>query len=237
MSEFIHSGKEKKKYVQGMFEEVSHRYDLLNHLLSFGLDYYWRKKLVQYAEISNNQHILDVATGTGDVIFEILKKHNVNTIGLDYAYNMVKIANEKSLKFGYSEKSTFLQGDGEHLPFKDESFDRLTISFGFRNIGHYDRALSEFNRVLKKDGQLLILEFSEPKSKIFNSLYQFYFKHVLPRLGALISRADAYRYLPESVEHFPPRQEICHLMIDSGFQKAEVYDLTFGVCSIFVGYK
>ena len=199
MSEFIHSGEEKKKFVKDMFEDISYRYDLLNHLLSFGLDYYWRKKLVQYCEITDNQQILDVATGTGDVIFEILKKYNVNAFGLDYAYNMVNIANKKSKKLGYSNYTNFIQGDAEYLPFKNDSFDRLTISFGFRNIGHYNKALSEFNRVIKKNGQLLILEFSKPKYKIFNVMYQFYFKYILPRLGALLSRADAYRYLPESV--------------------------------------
>ena len=237
MPEFIHSGTKKKQYVQEMFEEVSHKYDFLNHFLSFGLDYYWRKKLVQYADVEPRHIILDVATGTGDVAFAFLKKHDVEIIGLDYAFNMVKIAKTKAQKFGYSNKTLFIQGDGELLPFIDDSFDRLTISFGFRNIGHYNVALKEFKRVLKPSGQLLILEFSEPKSKIFNVLYQFYFKHILPRLGALLSRADAYRYLPESVEYFPPRDEVCHLMIDSGFEKAEVYDLTFGVCSIFVGYN
>lgn len=237
MPEFIHSGNKKKKFVQEMFEDVSHKYDFLNHLLSFGLDYYWRKKLVQYAEVESGQKILDVATGTGDVVFEFLKKYNLEIIGLDYAFNMVKIAKSKAKKNGQSDKTLFIQGDAESLPFPNNSFDRLTISFGFRNIGHYDSALKEFKRVLKPGGQLLILEFSEPKSKIFNGLYQFYFKHILPRLGALLSRADAYRYLPESVEYFPPRDEVCHLMIDSGFEKAEVYDFTFGVCSIFIGYN
>ena len=237
MPEFIHSGNKKKKYVKQMFEDVSHKYDFLNHVLSFGLDFYWRKKLVNYTDAKSGDKILDVASGTGDVVFEFLKKHDVEIIGLDYAFNMVDIAKNKAKKFGLSNKTHFMQGDGESLPFPDDSFDKLTISFGLRNIGHYDDALKEFCRVLKPGGQLLVLEFSEPKSKLFNKLYQFYFKNILPRLGALLSRADAYRYLPESVEYFPPRDEICHLMIDCGFQKAEVYDLTFGVCSIFIGYN
>ena len=237
MPEFIHSGTKKKQFVQKMFEEVSHKYDFLNHFLSFGLDYYWRKKLVEYSVVKPKYKILDVATGTGDVVFAFLKKNDVEIIGLDYAFNMIEIAKAKAEKFGLSDKTLFVQGDGEALPFTDNSFDRLTISFGFRNIGHYDVALKEFKRVLKPGGQLLILEFSEPKSKIFNKIYQFYFKRILPRVGALLSRADAYRYLPESVEYFPPRNEVCHLMVDCGFEKAEVYDLTFGVCSIFVGYN
>lgn len=237
MPEFIHSGEEKKQYVQEMFEDVSHRYDFLNHFLSFGLDFYWRKKLVQFLELEMGHIVLDVATGTGDVVFEMLKKHDVYVFGLDFAFNMVNIANEKANKMRSSENVYFLQGDGESLPFPDHSFDCLTISFGFRNIGHYDKALKEFQRVLKPSGQLAILEFSEPTSRIFNVLYQFYFKYILPKLGALLSREDAYRYLPESVAYFPPRQNICNLMIKSGFQKAEVYDLTFGICSIFIGYN
>ena len=237
MPEFIHSGEEKKQYVQEMFEDVSYRYDFLNHFLSFGLDFYWRKKLVQFLELEPGHGVLDVATGTGDVVFEMLKKHDVYVFGLDFAFNMVNIATEKATKMKHLKNVYFLQRDGESLPFPDHSFDRLTISFGFRNIGHYEKALKEFQRVLKPDGQLAILEFSEPRSKIFNVLYQFYFKHILPKLGALLSRADAYRYLPESVAYFPPRQNICNLMISSGFQKAEVYDLTFGICSIFIGYN
>ena len=159
MPEFIHSGNKKKQFVQEMFEDVSHKYDFLNHFLSFGLDYYWRKKFVQYAEVKSGYKVLDVATGTGDVAFTFLKKYDVKIIGLDYAFNMVKIAKTKAQKFGYTDNILFVQGDGESLPFANDFFDRLTISFGFRNIGHYDDALREFKRVLKPGGQLLILEF------------------------------------------------------------------------------
>ena len=235
MPEFIHSGEEKKAYVQKMFDDVAPRYDFLNHLLSFGIDIYWRKKLIKYMNVQNEQYVLDVATGTGDVLFELKKRFSIKAVGLDYAFNMVKIASQKAESL--DSKPLFVQGDGESLPFEANNFDRISISFGFRNIGHYEKALSEFNRVLKPGGLLAILEFSEPPSTLINSLYQFYFHKILPKIGALLSRADAYRYLPESVHYFPPREEICQLMINAGFKRAEVYDLTFGISSVFLGYK
>ena len=237
MAEFSHTGYEKKQFVQKMFNDISHKYDFLNHFLSLGLDIYWRKKLIQFLEIKETHLLLDVATGTGDLIFEILKKYPIKIVGLDYAYKMVQIAKQKSESKGFSENTYFIQGDGENLPFKNNTFDNLTISFGFRNIGHYNKALKEFCRVLKPEGQLIILEFSEPKSKIFNYFYQVYFNYILPNIGALFSRADAYRYLPESVSYFPPRKEIFKLMSENGLKNVSINDLTFGVCTIYIGYR
>ena len=237
MTEFKHQGAEKKKYVKDMFDDISEKYDFLNHLLSFGIDYYWRFRLVRFIQPQAAQRILDVATGTGDVGFAILKRNNnLNIIGLDYAYNMVKIGLQKAKKRKI-HNFKFVQGDGEHLPFKDNQFDTLTIAYGFRNIGHYDLALNEFFRVLKPNGKLAILEFSTPQSKIFDILYQWYFKNVLPRIAGLFSRSDAYRYLPESVENFPERPEMLEMIRSAGFCKPGCIDLTFGVTSIFHGIK
>jgi demethylmenaquinone methyltransferase/2-methoxy-6-polyprenyl-1,4-benzoquinol methylase len=236
MSEFTHSGEKKKQYVKQMFEDISHRYDLFNHLSSFGIDIYWRKKLVNTLDVSDGGLVLDVATGTGDVAFAVRKKYDVHVIGLDYAFNMVRIAKEKSKKHG-EEYFKFVQGDGEYLPFKDNTFDALTISYGFRNIGHYKEALSEFYRVLKPGGKLAIMEFSEPTSKLFGALFRFYFNKVIPKIGALLAREDAFRYLPESVDHFPSRKKVNQMIVDAGFMNSEVYDLTFGVSSIFMGNK
>jgi demethylmenaquinone methyltransferase/2-methoxy-6-polyprenyl-1,4-benzoquinol methylase len=149
---------------------------------------------------------------------------------------MVKIAKLKSRKYG-EEHFHFVHGDAECLPFKDNSFNVLTISYGFRNIGHYEKGLSEFFRVLKPGGRMAILEFSEPTSKFFGVLFRFYFNRIIPKIGALLARADAFRYLPESVNHFPPRKEVCNMIKRAGFHRSEVYDLTFGVSSIFLGYK
>ena len=237
MNEFLHRGENKKKFVQKMFDDISGRYDFLNHLLSLGIDLYWRRVLVKRLNISDGQAILDVATGTGDVGFAILKHYKVNIIGLDYSFNMVLHAQEKAKNKGFSEDFKFVQGDGENLPFEDNCFDALTISYGFRNIGHFEQAMSEFFRVLKPGGICAVLEFQEPQSKIIKTIYQFYFKHILPRIGAFFARSDAYRYLPESVQNFLDRKQMVDLMQSKRFSNPKYEDLTFGVSSLFTAKK
>ncbi len=237
MSEFIHSGPDKKQYVREMFDDISPRYDFLNHLLSFGVDYYWRRRLVNALPADLSRPVLDVAAGTGDVGIAIKKRHpNVVVVGLDYAFRMTCLCQTKVRSRGL-EDFFVLQGDGEALPFPDHRFSALTIAFGFRNIGHYSRALAEFHRVLVPGGKLLILEFAEPTSKTLGALYRFYFKRILPRIGALFSRSDAYRYLPESVEHFPPRAELTALMRTAGFNEVSIENLTFGTVTLATGVK
>jgi demethylmenaquinone methyltransferase/2-methoxy-6-polyprenyl-1,4-benzoquinol methylase len=177
-----------------------------------------------------------VACGTGDVCFEILKHHAVSVTGLDISQNMVNLANEKAKKQNQNQV-TFIHGDGENLPLDSNSIDYLTISYGFRNISNYEGALNEFHRVLKPGGKLGILEFSKPKSKIVRSVFGLYFHHILPRIGSLFSGSEAYRYLPESVDFFPHRDDICRKIIYSGFHRAEIHDLTFGISTIFLGFK
>ena len=234
--EFRHQGEDKKQYVQEMFDDISPKYDFLNHFLSFGLDYYWRWKLVRALELTDGDRVLDVATGTGDVGFSILKHHQVTVTGLDYSLNMVKTSRKKASRKKI-QGFYVVQGDGEKLPFPDYSFNAITIAYGFRNIGHYEEALLEFQRVLKPGGQLMILEFSVPQNPFFRGLYNFYFHHVLPRIAALFSRSDAYRYLPESVDNFPTRTELMNMMEKSGFGSVKYQDITFGVTSIFMGKK
>ncbi|NQU68520.1 MAG: bifunctional demethylmenaquinone methyltransferase/2-methoxy-6-polyprenyl-1,4-benzoquinol methylase UbiE [Candidatus Marinimicrobia bacterium] len=236
MTEFKHRGTEKKAFVQKMFDDISDRYDFLNHLLSLGIDYYWRHRLVKMLAPKTSEIILDVATGTGDVGFAILKKCDVTVIGLDYAYNMTRLAKQKAEKRGI-RSFKFVQGDGEQLPFSDNSFDAITIAFGFRNIGHFEIALQEFSRVLKPGGRLVILEFSQPTSVWFSAIFRFYFKHILPKIAALFARSDAYRYLPESVEQFPERDVMISMMDQSGFIKTSHTDLTFGVSTLYLGWK
>ncbi len=236
MPEFTHHGENKKELVRKMFDDISPHYDFLNHFLSLGIDIYWRKIFIRKLNIENDTKVLDVACGTGDVCFEILKHHSVSVIGLDLSSNMINLANQKAGKKN-QDNITFLQGDAENLPFDSHSVDYLTISYGFRNISNYDTALSEFYRVLKPGGILGILEFSKPKSKLFGSIFRLYFHHILPRIGSLFSRSDAYRYLPESVDFFPTHHDICQKIIYSGFERAEIHDLTFGISTIFIGFK
>ena len=238
MPEFIHTGKDKKKFVEKMFDDISSNYDFLNRLLSFGIDIYWRKKLIQTMDIKDGQHIIDIATGTGDVAFAISKDYDVSIIGLDISKNMLKIAESKlSKKKSKNAKIEFLHGDAEDLPMGDNSYDHICISFGFRNLGNYDKALKEFYRVLKPGGRLCILEFSQSKSKIFNFIFSFYFNKVLPRVAAFISRADAYRYLPESVKYFPSQSKINDFLDNNNFTNVTLQTLTFGVATIYRGIK
>ncbi len=237
MPEFTHSGEEKKQYVRKMFDDISGRYDFLNHLLSFGLDFHWRKKLVASLPHNAKKPILDVATGTGDVGFEIKKQRPETTvIGLDYSDKMVDVCKEKIVKRGV-DGFTAIQGDGENLPFGESEFSALTIAFGFRNIGHYDKALLEFCRVLDQNGSLRILEFAEPTSKVFGAIYRLYFHKILPRIGALFSRSDAYRYLPESVEHFPSRIDLNTMLGQAGFKEITIKNMTFGTVTLISAEK
>tara|TARA_X000001036_G_C20643306_1_gene792014 strand:+ start:269 stop:988 length:720 start_codon:yes stop_codon:yes gene_type:complete len=238
MPEFIHTGKDKKKFVQKMFDDISDNYDFLNRLLSLGIDIYWRKKIIQSMDIKNGQHIIDIATGTGDVAFAIDKKYDVSIVGLDISKNMLKIAKVKlEKKKTKNTKIEFIHGDAEDLPMGDNSYDHICISFGFRNLGNYDKALKEFYRVLKPGGRLCILEFSQSKSKIFNFIFSFYFNKVLPRVAAFISRADAYRYLPESVKYFPNQSKINDFLDNNNFTNVTLQTLTFGVATIYKGIK
>ena len=236
LPKFKHSGKGKKEFVQKMFDDISPRYDFLNHFLSLGIDIYWRRKFIQNLNILSGHTVMDVACGTGDIGFEILKKYNIELINLDLSKKMLNIA-EKKAKDKRFENIQFIQGDAEMLPLENNSVDCLTIAYGFRNIAHYKKALEEFYRVIKPGGTLGILEFSIPRSKIFASLFTFYFHHILPRIGSLFSRSDAYRYLPESGDFFPTRNDICHKIISAGFQDSTFIDMTFGVSTIFLGQK
>ena len=158
MTKFVHQGSDKKQYVKQMFNDISTNYDLINFISSFGIDRYWRNRLINSIRLIPSQKLLDVATGTGDVAFGFFKKYKVSVTGLDIAKNMVEIARQKAKK--YSSNIMFVEGDAENMQFGESSFDALTISFGFRNVGSYDKALSEFYRVLNKNGKIAILEFS-----------------------------------------------------------------------------
>ena len=238
MPEFIHTGKDKKKFVEKMFDDISNNYDFLNRILSFGVDVYWRKKLIQSMNIKDGQYIIDIATGTGDVAFEINKQYNVSIVGLDISKNMLQIAKMK-LKNNKNKntKIEFVHGDAEKLPMGDNSYDHICISFGFRNLGNYDKALKEFYRVLKPGGKLCILEFSQSRSKFFNFIFSVYFNRILPRIAAFISRADAYRYLPESVKYFPNESKIKDFLNSNHFTHIEFQKLTFGIATIYQGIK
>ena len=235
MTKFVHQGSDKKQYVKQMFNDISRNYDLINLISSFGIDRYWRNRLINSIRLTPSKKLLDVATGTGDVAFGFLKKYKVSVTGLDIAKNMVEIARGKANK--YSSDIAFVEGDAENIRFGESSFDALTISFGFRNVGSYDKALSEFYRVLNTNGKIAILEFSKPTSRWFAPFFKFYFNKVVPFIGSLLSRKDAYLYLPESVDHFLTRNDVCDKMKEAGFSNIIYKDYTFGIVSLYIGEK
>ena len=238
MTKFEHRGEKKKIYVENMFNDISRRYDLFNTISSMCLDKYWRQKLINNFNLKISDKLLDVATGTGDVVFNIHKKFNSPCVGLDIAEKMIDIANHKKEKKGYGYRDiNFIKGDAENLGFSNDSFEALTISFGFRNLGNYDLGLSEFYRVLKSGGKIAILEFSKPTSKWFSPLFRFYFNNIVPIIGSFLSRKDAFLYLPESVDYFLSRDTVCDKMKQVGFENVSYKNHTFGVAVIYIGTK
>lgn len=219
-----------------MFSEIAPRYDLLNRLLSFGADLRWRRRAVELALERHPGRILDLATGTGDLAL-LLKRQapKAEVVGADFAPPMLELARKKARERGLEVR--FLEADALALPFPDGHFEAITIAFGFRNFADYERALKELYRVLAPGGRLVILEFPPPPTGAFGLVYRLYFQRVLPLLGGLISGSfGAYRYLPESVEAFPPPEALKALMEEAGFSvRYEV--LTFGVAAIHVGDK
>jgi len=238
MSKFIHQGEDKKTYVRNMFNDISARYDLFNTISSFGVDRYWRFSLVRKFNLNESDYLLDIATGTGDVVFSMYKRFKNRLVGLDIADKMIGLAKLKQSKKGLENQDiSFIQGDAEDLGFSDNSFNGLTISFGFRNLGDYDKGLSEFYRVLKPGGKIAILEFSKPKVKWFIPFFRFYFNKIVPLLGSMLSRKDAFLYLPESVDYFLSRKDLSKKMESIGFEKVAYSDYTFGIATIYTGIK
>lgn len=232
----------KKSESWKMFNQISRTYDLLNNLLSFGIHHHWKGSISSFFPSKNsNLNVLDIATGTGDVIFSIMDKRaeDIDSIqGMDLSVDMMSIAKQKALKKTYNKKITFLEGDACKLPFEDQSFDVITISFGIRNVSDYKRALSEMKRVLKPTGKLIVLESSIPTFFIVKWFYLFYFRYVLPVVGGLISgKRDAYSYLNKTTEDFPYGAAFKHSLSSVGFQDIFVKPLTFGISTIYVAHR
>ncbi|MAX10624.1 MAG: bifunctional demethylmenaquinone methyltransferase/2-methoxy-6-polyprenyl-1,4-benzoquinol methylase UbiE [Candidatus Marinimicrobia bacterium] len=235
MNKFSHKGSEKKKLVTRLFNDIARRYDFLNHFFSFGIDYYWRSRLVKSIGPKKEYVVLDVATGTGDVAFKLAPRTKQVT-GIDIASNMIDLANKKKDK-KRAVNTDFLVGDAENLPFEDNTFDVITISYGYRNISDQPKALKEFNRILKNKGRLFILEFSEPTNRLIGPLYKLYSYKVMPFVASIFTKKYAYDYLPESIDMFPTRAEIKKTLEDNYFSDVGIVDMTFGISSIFSAQK
>jgi demethylmenaquinone methyltransferase / 2-methoxy-6-polyprenyl-1,4-benzoquinol methylase len=228
----------RKQQVQVMFNDIASRYDLLNHLLSMGIDRGWRKKLVRLMAKDKPRYILDLATGTADLAIAAVKVIPATITGTDIAEEMLAIGQEKVYKLGLSEKITLLKADSENLPFKDAEFDAAMVAFGVRNYENLPKGLCEMCRVLKPGSSAFILEFSKPKKFPVKQLFGFYSRFILPLIGRLVSKhSTAYTYLPESVAAFPQDEDFIKIMLKAGFSKAEFISLSFGITNLYIGKK
>lgn len=228
----------KKEQVAEMFDNISERYDLLNHLLSLSIDKGWRKKVVKLVSAKKPKLLLDVATGTADLAIALEKSHPEKITGIDISAGMLEVGRKKVAAKGLSQMITLQQADSENLPFEDNTFDAITVAFGVRNFENLEKGLSEMYRVLKPGGHLLVLEFSQPQGFPMKQLYSFYFKNILPTIGKMVSKdSRAYTYLPESVQAFPHGKAFMDIMEKCGYKKGVRIPLTFGIASIYEGLK
>ncbi|WP_159468631.1 bifunctional demethylmenaquinone methyltransferase/2-methoxy-6-polyprenyl-1,4-benzoquinol methylase UbiE [Dyadobacter sp. 3J3] len=228
----------KREQVAEMFDNISPKYDLLNHVLSGGVDIYWRKRAIKLLRKEQPKVILDIATGTGDFAIEALSLHPEKIYGVDISEGMLAVGREKIAKLGKQNIITLQSGDSESLTFENNYFDAVIVSFGVRNYQNLLAGLTEMNRVLKPGGTCVVVEFSKPRSFPFKQFYNFYFKYILPLIGKTVSKdSAAYTYLPESVQAFPDGEAFLEIYKKAGFKNTKCIPLTFGICSIYTGQK
>lgn len=228
----------KKQQVARMFDGISHRYDMLNRVLSLGIDKIWRRTAIRALEAAKPALILDVATGTGDLALAALRLKPEKIIGVDISEGMLQVGRKKMAARQLSHRIEMIQADSENLPFEENKFDAATVGFGVRNFENPERGLAEIKRVLKPGGMLVVLEFSKPAPGLFSQLYVGYFKHVLPRIGRWLSHDPAaYNYLPESVEAFPYGEAFMQMLKNVGFNEVTCRPLTFGISTVYTARK
>ena len=228
----------KKEQVAEMFNNISKRYDLLNHLLSLNIDKGWRKKVVAMVRAEQPSLVLDVATGTADLAIALAKGTQADITGADISEGMLDVGRGKVSKQGLASKVVLELGDSEQLPYPDNTFDAVTVAFGVRNFQNLHNGLSDMRRVLKPGGLLVVLEFSQPARFPFKQLYWFYFKAILPTIGKLVSKDPrAYTYLPESVKAFPYGAAFEKELLAAGLEQTSIRPVTFGIASIYGARK
>jgi len=222
-----------------MFDAIAPRYDLLNHVLSAGMDRGWRDRAVDALALSPGARVLDLCTGTGDLAIAIV--HHVNgtrVVGVDFAAEMLRLARVKVSGASLERRIRLVRGDATSIPLPDGSCDAATIAFGIRNVAEPERAIAELARVIRPGGRLAILEFGEPRIPGIRTLYSWYFRYMLPLVGRLISKhQSAYSYLPASVGAFPPPAEFSRLLAATGFSHVKAVPLTFGIVYLFTGER
>jgi len=242
MSEVIKPYKDsqagKKEQVTEMFDNISGNYDIMNRVITFGMDQGWRKKVHRLVTEKGSKSVLDVATGTGDMAFMYAKSDLTEITGLDISTGMLDVARKRSTKYGLDHRINFLTGDAENLPFEDHRFDAVSVSYGIRNFGDLEKGLGEILRVLRPDGKLIILETSVPKSALMRFGYGIHTKLFIPLVGRLFSKDKrAYSYLSNSAHVFPYGEELKQILLGVGYSSVEVMPQAGGISTIYKALK
>ena len=230
---------EKKEQVEQMFDNIAPTYDLLNHMLSMGIDKRWRKKAINWLKPYQPRIMMDVATGTGDFAIKACKMlHPDSLIGTDISEGMMKIGQEKVNSEGLQQVISFKKEDCTALSFADNRFDAITVAFGVRNFDNLDKGLAEMCRVLKPGGHLVILELTAPDRFPMKQLFSVYSKAVIPMIGKMLSKdQSAYRYLPDTMKAFPQGEVMQGILTRAGFSQVSFKRLTFGICTLYTATK
>lgn len=241
-SEKINPYKEKEapktEQVAEMFDNISGKYDFLNHFFSLGIDKIWRRKVRNIVSDIPHEKILDVATGTGDLAIALSKIENSHIVGVDISAKMLEVGRQKIAKQKLEGRIELKKGDSLNLPFNEKEFDVVTVAFGVRNFENIGKGLSEISRVLKPTGKIIVLEFSNPSKFPVKQLFNFYSRKLMPFIGRLVSKdSRAYSYLPESVQAFPTEDKFAAIIEENGFTQATYKNVSFGIAAIHVAMK
>ena len=232
----VGENKSKEAEVADMFDAIAQRYDRLNRVLSFGLDRTWRTAAIRRLGNQFEKRVLDVATGTGDVAFAMRKLKPEEIVGVDISEEMLQIARRKAFRYD-TDSIDFVKASAEQLPFENNSFNGAIVAFGVRNFANLDAGLRSMQRVLKPHAPLVVLEFSQPKSRFIQMLYRMYSRWILPRIGRMLSGVTGpYTYLPDSIEVFPSGYNFLVRLERCGFERTREEPLTFGIVSLYTGY-
>ena len=228
--------------VRRMFAQIAPRYDLMNHVLSLNIDRLWRSRTLGRLSLLGNAPVLDVCTGTGDLAISIARKATgrFQVIGADFCLPMLELARKKQVHLEKSESLlSFIEADTQALPFRDNTFQAVTVAFGIRNVANTRSGLEEMIRVCLPGGQVAVLEFSRPTWPVLKQIYDGYFRWVLPAIGQAMSKnsESAYSYLPESVLQFPSGRAMIELLESVGLQNVKCWPMTFGIASLYIGQK
>jgi demethylmenaquinone methyltransferase/2-methoxy-6-polyprenyl-1,4-benzoquinol methylase len=226
--------------IAGMFDAIAHRYDLLNHVLSGGLDIYWRRRAIAALALTGSERVLDLCTGTGDMAIAAIAGRAASVVGVDFAGAMLAIARDKvhRVRGKAAGRVALVRGDATRIPLADRSVDAVTIAFGIRNVEDPAAACAEIRRALRPGGRLAILEFGVPDTPLFGPVYRWYLAHVLPRIGRAVSRHDgAYGYLPASIDAFSTPDEFVKILRQKGFADASADRLTFGSVILYTAHR